>query len=164
MKRGGYLKRKSGLRSKGQTLTALCKDRIQGLLHEIVIARDGGCVLRFFPHIAGKCFNAVRTKDGHLVLQADHLNGRQYSVSYADSRDVVCGCSGHHLRWKPRNPVAYVTLVKQYILRTPDGPAWWAKVEEFLHDRAIHRMSLWDWQKAELALQQELRNLREKAA
>jgi hypothetical protein len=37
------------LRRKGQSETAKCKDRIQALLREIAIQRDGGCVLRHYP-------------------------------------------------------------------------------------------------------------------
>jgi hypothetical protein len=156
--------KRTPLQSEGKSPTALCKKRIQALLREIVILRDGGCVLRHFQHIAGRCFNTTPTKDGHLILQFDHLNSRAFSVSYADTRNGVCACEGHHGTWKLRNPVVYVALVREYILATTGGARWWAKVEEFLHDRSVHHMTRWDWEKQELALKQELRELQDEKA
>ena len=75
------------------------KDRIQAILRQIAIIRDGGCVLAPFqgkdgiPHCNGY------RKDGELVLQYDHLNSRGFNVSYADARLGVIICKGHH-GWK----------------------------------------------------------------
>ena len=65
-------------------------------MREIVIKRDGGCILRDIQGVS-QC-NGYR-KDGKLILQADHLITRANSATYADTRLIVCVCKGHH-GWK----------------------------------------------------------------
>jgi hypothetical protein len=51
----------------------------------IVILRDGGCILRDTPH-ASACNGYA--KDGHLILQADHLITRANSATYGDGVQI----------------------------------------------------------------------------
>src|SRR3990167_5567066 len=99
-----YNARRTPLARKSKSEVALCKERIQALLREIVIRRDGGCILR--P--AGQYLWALKcdvkipehcsgfTKDGRLILQADHLNSRSFNGSYSDPCLVGWVCKGHH--------------------------------------------------------------------
>lgn len=90
------LQRKSRLRLKSKSTTAQIKEEIQYYLREIVIFRDGGCILRNTTGVP-PC-NGYR-KDGGMIYQADHLITRGNSATFADHRLVVCLCKGHH-GWK----------------------------------------------------------------
>jgi hypothetical protein len=77
----------SPLRSNGKSETAKCKVRIQALLRELALLRDGGCVLSDLGGTGDIPYcHSQSTKDGHMVLQCDHLNSRQFNVSFADLR------------------------------------------------------------------------------
>ena len=126
------LARTTGLSAKTKKLldynsTPAVKDRIQDLLRQIVIIRDGGCILR---NVLGHNCNGF-AKDGHLILQADHLLTRANSQTYADSRLVVCVCKGAH-GWKSvgsnRNKDQYDALVRTVL--PPDGVALWDACEQ----------------------------------
>jgi hypothetical protein len=96
----------------------------------------------------------MATKDGHTVLQYDHLNSRGFNVSFADVRLGVILCQGHHT-WKTfRAKKQYDELVRQII--GPERAALWDHVE---NDRKVYPMSAWDWAKVEIGLQQELQSL-----
>src|SRR5436309_1064851 len=101
------LKRKTPLKVYGDNDTATLKKEIQRLVRDIVILRDGGCVLRFVRHCGGE--------PGRAVLQADHLITRANSATYADTRLIVCVCRGCHY-WKSvgsnRRKGEYDALVK----------------------------------------------------
>jgi hypothetical protein len=78
------------------------KQRIQDLVRDIVIKREGGCIFRGdVPNPEGWTIPTCNgfAKDGHLILQADHLITRANSATYADTRLIVCLCKGHH-GWK----------------------------------------------------------------
>jgi len=152
------LTRKTKLRHKSKSETALLKEAIQAELRRIVIARDGGCILRNLPmnirHQYGvhSC-NGYR-RDGELILQADHLIGRSNSGTYADSRLVVCVCKGHH-GWKS---VGNNLRKKQYdaIVRTllpKNRVELWDKAEQDSW-RPVRR-SASDWKLEFIALQQQ---------
>jgi hypothetical protein len=115
MKRGGFLKRKTPLRVKGISDTSQLKDDIQAELRRIVIARDGGCVLRD-SYDAPSCGGYA--KDGHLILQADHLVTRANSATFADPRLVVAVCKAHH-GWKSlgsnRNKAQYDDAIRKVL-------------------------------------------------
>jgi hypothetical protein len=151
------------LAKKSKSPVAQCKDRIQDLLRAIAIERDGGCVLGsatayiaqtialrygfLLPHCNGY------RKDGELILQYDHLNSRAFNVSYADVRLGVILCKGHH-GWKhmtDANKKFYDRVMREII--EPDRTALWDRVEE---DRKTYHMTLWDWQKIEIALAADL--------
>lgn len=81
------------MRAVGQSDTAKTKERIQALLRQGVIARDGGCLLRDVR----RC-NGLPSVPG-VVLQANHLITRANSATFGDMRLVVCLCKRCH-SWK----------------------------------------------------------------
>lgn len=156
MKRGGYLQRyttlktKTKLRVRGHSDVAEVKDTIQGVVRDIVIIRDGGCLLRNYPgHVCGGFRN-----DGELILQADHLITRANAATYADTRLIVCVCKGAH-GWKKWNEQRYNEIVRT--LLSPERVALWDACHA---DRyKAHRTTLYDWRMALAALQQERRQI-----
>lgn len=156
MKRSGFLKRRTPLRSKTRIKrespddTAQCKKRIQALLRQLAIQRDGGCVLRHYTDIAGRC--GGYRGDGELILQAEHLNTRARNISYGDMRNIVCLCSHHHGHWKPEHSREYWKLIEQII--GPERQAWLDRIQA---DQRPYHMVLWDWQKLEMELRQQLK-------
>src|SRR4051794_17337057 len=70
LERRTQIKRGAKLRVVGHSETADLKREIQAVARDIVIARDGGCIFR---RLRGHICSSSQTKDGHLVLQADHL-------------------------------------------------------------------------------------------
>lgn len=153
MKRGGKLK------ARASNDTNDVKDRIQALVRDIAIARDGGCIFRiFFDGSEGinLSFDVPEcngyAKDGHLILQADHLVTRANSATFADTRLIVCVCKGHH-GWKKWNEARYNEIVRQ--LLPADRVALWDKAHAARYQPT--RMFTSDWMKEEVALKQELR-------
>lgn len=158
MERSAPLRRNTKLRLVGVSDTAQIKQEIQDTLRAIVIARDGGCVLRYpnlapfsYPYCGGYA------NDGHLVLQADHLITRGNSGTYADSRLVVCVCKSHH-GWKS---VGSNLRKKQYdaIMRhilPPERVALWAKMEAEQHQGFRPGQQKVNWVLELAALKQEL--------
>jgi len=127
------------------------KDRIQASLRQLVILRDGGCILRD-DFRAGAC--GGYRNDGELILQAEHLNSRAHSISYGDSRLVVCLCLNHHFYFKKREPLVYYELIRQKI-----GEERWALLQRVIADRKPHPMGVYEWSKIEMALKQEIKEL-----
>lgn len=153
MKRGGFLRRNTPLAAKSQSETALIKDRIQDVARLIVIERDGGCILR---HLQYRDFPACGgyAKDGHLILQADHLVTRANSATFADTRLIVTLCKAHH-GWKSLGSNArkaqYDELVKGIL--PADRVELWERAER--DSWRPHRNYTSDW-KAELAYLESL--------
>jgi len=143
------------LKQKGTSDTALIKDKIQNYVREIVIRRDGGCIFadhgRFFGSGIPNCNGYAN--NGHLILQADHLITRANSATYADTRLLVCICKGHH-GWKKWNEKRYNELIRPLI--GPDRCALWDKCHAARYTPT--RMYASDWKKELAALKQELRN------
>lgn len=159
LKRSGFRKAKFGakqplrrtkIRLVGQSTTAELKHDIQALLNSIVKLRDGGCILRTHADVAGACGSRA-TKDGHMILQAEHLITRRNAASFADTRLVVCLCERHHIFWKPQHSDEYNTLVRKVI--GPQRSALWTRVQE---DRSPHKQDL---RLDKLALTQEHESL-----
>jgi hypothetical protein len=156
MKRGGFLKRRTLLKAKGSSPTAIVKDNIQALLRAIVTARDGGCILR---HLAGRYRDFPQcngfNKANELILQADHLITRANSATYADYRLVVCVCQGHHA-WKSKGGNArkaeYDALVKTLI--EPERVGLWEACEK--DSWRPHRTTAYDWLKEQAFLKVKL--------
>jgi len=124
-------------------------------LRAIAILRDGGCVLRFseiqMEYGIKEC--SGWRQDGELILQYDHLKSRQFNVSFADIRLGVILCKGHH-GWKhftDANKKLYDRILTKIV--GPERAALWERVENY---RKTYLMTLWDWQKVEMALKQEL--------
>lgn len=131
------------LRRKGKSPTAKAKDRIQSLLREKAIARDGGCVMRLYqellPHSYLDC-GPYRT-DGELVLQAEHLVTRADSRSYADMDNIICLCKRHHFYFKKQHGAVYWHIVRKHI-----GERRWKKVQAWEADRSPCRVYQKEWE------------------
>jgi len=163
VKRGGFLKRKKPLRSGpsgslsrrtmlatlGKSDTAKTKQRIQALLRQGVIARDGGCILRDVRHC-----NGLPGVPG-VVLQADHLITRANSATFGDLRLVVCVCKRCH-SWKSLGDnlrkAQYDQLVRS--LLPQDRVLLWDRAEQDLW--RPHPARTADWKLTELTLKQEV--------
>src|SRR3990167_7944046 len=100
------------LRKRSKSETAQAKDRIQELLRQVSILRDGGCFLRNYAE-AGKC--GGYRKDGELILQFDHLHSRANNISFGDPRLGLCVCLRHHIYFKRQYPAQYETLAIKFI-------------------------------------------------
>ncbi len=155
MKRSGFLKRRTPLASKGKSDTAKLKNEIQSLVRELVIARDGGCILRHSTDVSG-CNGFTKTEPRRLILQADHLITRSNSATYADTRLIVCVCQGHH-GWKKWHQKEYETVVRE--LLSPDRVALWDRCEQ--ESWRPRRTGAYDWRLTIAALKQELRKTKE---
>src|SRR6185437_11487175 len=144
------LKVKTSLSTYGKSETATLKQEIQRLLREIVIKRDGGCILRNVRHCGGTV--------GSAVLQADHLITRSNSATYADSRLVTCVCRSCHY-WKSvgsnRRKAEYDALVKTILPK--ERVALWERCE--MDSWRPTRKGAYDWQLAIVALKQELASI-----
>jgi hypothetical protein len=134
MKRSGFIKRRTPLKVKGHSDTALVKEEIQAVVRDIVIKRDGGCILSS----TGDC-NGYR-KDGELILQADHLITRANAATYADPRLIVCVCKGHH-GWKRWHEREYNALVRSIL--SADRVKLWDACEK--ESWKPHRAAAYNW-------------------
>lgn len=145
------LRRKSPLKKQSLSDTALIKKEIQRVLRDIVMKRDEGCILRIRPQYAELPDCNGYAKDGHLILQADHLITRGNSATYADSRLVVCLCKGHH-GWKSvgsnLRKKQYDEIVRQLLPK--ERVELWNRCE-----KESWRPSKTDWKLALAALEQE---------
>ena len=135
--------KRTPLRKKSKSPTALCKERIQALLREIVIKRDGGCILRHIRRCGGEL--------GQAVFQADHLLPRSNSATYSDHRLVVCVCRNCH-GWKHWWKEEYDALIKTIISK--ERVILWERAEQ---ERLAHKPHKMDWAMEILGLKQELK-------
>ncbi len=153
MKRGTFKKRGGKLRVKGDNDTAVLKDEIQYLVREIVIIRDDGCV---FKKEKGHICTGF-AKDGHLILQADHLLSRANSATFADTRLIVCVCKGIH-GWKSvgnnLRKTEYDERIKK--LLPIERVKLWERCEQDMH---AHKTYKPDWQMSIVVLKRELTEL-----
>lgn len=133
------------MRRKAITESAQTKDRIQALLRQIVIHRDGGCILRNHRFCEGL------PNHPSIVLQADHLITRGNSATYADPRLVVCLCRNCH-GWKHWHKEEYDALVKTIL--APERVALWETCEK--DSWRPHRYYASDWLKEEAYLRTKL--------
>lgn len=136
--------KKTRLKARSTSDTSVLKEKIQALVREIVIKRDGGCVLRTIRHCGGEI--------GLAVLQADHLVTRANSATFADTRLIVCLCKSCHGGWKQWNKEEYDNLMRSVI--SDERVKLWDKC---MQDRFnSHRISAYDWKMEIVALEQEL--------
>lgn len=151
MQRSTGLKRKAPLAKKGKSETTKIKDRIQALLREIVILRDGGCVVGRIRKCGNETFNP------NAVYQAEHLIERSNSATYADSRLVVCVCRNCHgwKHFKKSNHDQYDAMVKSVIEQ--ERVKLWERCEQ--ESWKPHRTSATDWRLHVANLEQERRAL-----
>jgi len=138
----------SSLRNSGKSEVSQCKKRIQALLRQLAIKRDGGCVLRHYQDLLHPDY---LTCDD--VLQAEHLNTRGSSGSFGDMRNIVCLCRRHHIYFKPQHSQLYWEIIEKHL-----GEEGWAYYKRVRDDYRAHHMILWDWQKLEMELTQQLKH------
>jgi hypothetical protein len=85
LQRRAPLEAKKRIRVAGVSDTAELKKEVQALVRDIVIIRDGGCLLADKTHLFSS-FNLPQCggyrKDGELILQADHLISRGNSATF----------------------------------------------------------------------------------
>jgi hypothetical protein len=136
--------KRTPLAQQGTSDTTLIKDDIQHWAREIVILRDGDCILKKYRH----CDDPVK--------QADHLITRANSATYADTRLIVCLCRSCH-GWKHWHKEEYDALVKTIL--PPDRVKLWEECEGARWKPT--RTTLYDWKLALAALKQEYRELAE---
>src|SRR3990167_4521339 len=141
--------KKSPLQQYGKSNVSKTKVKIQALLRELAIQRDKHCVLQDYPE-AGVCGSRA-TKDGHLIIQAEHLISRARSVSFADMRNIVLLCQRHHGYFKEQNGRLYWELIEKII-----GQERWNWIKKVEKDTKPYHMDLADWQKIEIVLYNEL--------
>lgn len=155
MKRSGFKRKattplkRTKLRLVGHSTSAEQKREIQALLREIVIKRDGGCVLRDYAE-TGKC-GGYGSKSGKLILQFEHLHSRSHSISFGDSRLGVLLCQRHHIFWKPQYSQRYWEIIEEVI-----GPTRWDLLQKVRNDHKPYKM---DWKLVILGLKKELNDL-----
>jgi len=137
--------KRTRLRVKGISSTSQLKDDIQYLVREIVIKRDGGCILRHLRHCGGEI--------GQSVLQADHLVSRANSATFADTRLIVCLCRPCHIGFKHWHEKEYDELVKTILPK--DRLELWEKAEK---DRHAHKTYKMDWALEKVCLEKELKS------
>jgi hypothetical protein len=130
------------MRQKGISEVSKLKDEIQHLVREIVIKRDGGCILRDIRHCTDE------------VLQADHLITRANSATYDDTRLIVCLCRSCH-GWKHWHEREYNALVKTILPKKI--VELWERAEQDSW-KPTHRISS-DWKLSIAGLKQELKEL-----
>ncbi len=154
LKRSSF-KRKPSVRKvrvAGHESVSDLKEEIQRLLREIVIIRDRKCILHGI-----KCDREVGMEG--VVWQAEHLIERSNSATYADPRLVVLVCRNCHgwKHFKKSNHDQYDRWVKSKISKERvelwercEGDSWNPK-----------RTGAYDWKIQIVALNQELKRLRE---
>lgn len=147
------LKRQKKLRVVGHSTTVELKEEIQSVLRQIVIKRDGGCILRHYENeiITSYRYCGGFRKDGELILQAEHLHSRSNAISFSDSRLVVCLCHRHHFHYKKQYPQEYYKIVREHIGKERSN-----LLDRVMEDHHPHKADL----KMELiALRQEFKKL-----
>ena len=135
--------KRTKLKLVGYSTTAQLKQEIQRLVREIVMIRDGGCILRGLRNCEGYI-------NENVVLQADHLVTRANSATFADTRLIVCLCRNCHA-WKHWNEKEYEKLVKNVLPK--NTIELWDKAEEY---RQAHKTYKPDWSMAIVLLKAEL--------
>ena len=152
LKRSGFKQKltipmkRTRLRLVGHSETSDIKVEIQAMLRQIAILRDKGCILKKYPE-TGQC--GGYTKKGELILQAEHLESRAKSISFADMRNIVCLCRHHHSHWKPQHSKLYWEIIEKHI-----GKERWSWLKRIEQDKRAYKM---DWKLQLLALEQELK-------
>lgn len=133
--------KRTRLKVAGDNDTATLKKEIQSLVREIVMKRDGTCILRKYRHC------------NDPVMQADHLITRANSATFADTRLIVCLCRTCH-GWKHWHEKEYEELVKSIIPK--ETLRLWNQAEKFRH---AHKTYKPDWKMEILALKKELKKI-----
>lgn len=154
MKRSGFqIKTRKPLRRTklhvvGKSTTSELKQDIQALLRQIAIKRDKKCILH-----GVRCHNEVGMEG--VVWQADHLESRSHSATFADERLVVLICRPCHY-WKSvgsnLRKAQYDAMVKKILPK--ERVELWEKCEA--DNWKPKRKDSLDWMLAKVALKQKL--------
>lgn len=146
--------KRSKLRVVGKSSTTELRNEIQAVLREIVMIRDGGCILRHYPHEITSQYQDCGgyRKDGQLILQAEHLHTRSNAASFADTRLVICLCQRHHGYYKPQFTEEYYAIVRKHI-----GKERSDLLDRVKDDHHPHKVDL---KLSLVGLKQELANLK----
>ena len=126
---------------------AQAKREIQRLVRQIVIIRDGHCVLRGVPLKNGNGCSEVK--------QAHHLITRGKNIGYADTRLIVLICSAHHsaITWATgEDKRQYDILIQKKI--GADRSKLLARAEK---DTKSYPMGIYEWNREIMALSDELK-------
>lgn len=108
-----------------------CKDRIQALLRANAIKTWKQCEARGLDQGCDE------------ILQADHIESRMFSNTYARLDNIILLCHAHHFYWKKRHPMRWAALIEK--TRGKE------KLEELRREarKSNRTWTLKDWQKAE---------------
>jgi len=152
LKKQKPLKVKQVLRKLSKSPVAESKRHIQFLLREIVILRDQKCQRCGLPY--------APYKDCGVAFQADHLISRGNSATYADPRLCVLLCKPCH-GWKSvgsnLRKAEYDAFMRSRLPK--ERVELWDRCEQ--ESWRPSRKGSYDWKLAEVALEQELRKLKE---
>ena len=147
------------MRLHAKTDSAKLKVEIQALLRQIALKRQDGLCFFLGKAIGGRrhayCTSNL-TKDGHIVMQYDHLLSRAKNVSFANPDLGVAICQGLH-GWKSvsdGNKKLYDIAAKKYVgarIRK-----LWKRCED---DGGTYPMGAWEWSKEIIWLKTVLKEL-----
>lgn len=131
--------KRTPLRKRGKSESALLKRKIQAKVRELAIERDKTCVIGKYPSLLPQnwILCGSYTKDGKLILQAEHLVSRANTAFYADMDNILLVCSRHHLFFKQQCGQIYWDIVRKHL-----GEEHWEKVQMWARDRSPHKVNL----------------------
>ncbi len=148
LKRSSKSMKRTKIRLVGHSTVSDLKKEIQSLVREIVMIRDGGCILRFVRNCGGEIRQAV--------MQADHLISRANSATFADTRLIVCLCRPCHGGFKQWHKEQYDALVKSILPK--ETVALWDKCQQ--DSWRVSKKGAYDWNIEIVALKQELARIK----
>lgn len=159
LKRTGFKRKttkpmkRTKIRVVGKSTTAEIKKDIQALLREVVMLRDGRCIL-----YGQKCMHKIG--DEGIVWQAEHLIERSNSATFADSRLVVLIAKNCHgwKHFKKSNHDMYDAMVKKVLPK--ERVELWEKCEA--NSWKPTKTTSYDWMLAKIVLERELSELQAK--
>jgi hypothetical protein len=129
VERGGHLQRntplktKTRLRIKGISDTAELKDEIQCLVRDIVIIRDGGCLLRNYPGQSAAASEMTASSSSRLTTSSLERTARPTPTPGSSSAFAKVRTVGR--KWHERE---YNALLKERTLPA-DRVALWERCE-----------------------------------
>lgn len=117
------------------------KDRIQHLLHDLAILKWKDCEAKGIDRLCSG------------PLSADHIESRMFSNTYAEIKNIILLCEGHHIYWKKQHPKRWAALVDD---RRGSELVNWLRSEARKSNRT---WTLRDWLAAEEKLKEEIKKL-----
>jgi hypothetical protein len=109
--------KRTKLSTVGHSPTSELKRKIQAILRQIVVLRDGGCIMRHYKNEISLEYQDCGgfSSLGKLVLQAEHLHTRSSARAFSDTRLIICLCKRHHGNYKPEHTGEYYAIVRKHI-------------------------------------------------